>query len=527
MRAVRILKILMISIVNNYKYGNTGVDSIVYRLRQNPDNVVDIQYFHNNEQYDRIMEVLLEIGPYDIYGCSVFETNYSLFSKLSNALKKIYKDSCIVLGGQFISMNYETIVREMENIDYLILGDGETPFERLIEHKKKYGDRIIDSDINIVHKSSYLNKDINVEQDVERGVVYDYFDSDTPERNMQKTYCMLTKSNVCTGNCSFCVSRKGQVKYISSDSLAEKIEYIARKYGVRKFFLCDDDIFDIDGSNNRARINRFLDIVDDLHLNIVFSGFAKAKAICNPENADLLHKMSRVGFHHLFIGVDTGNESDRKLYNKRSSLDEGVKAVSLLRKCGIAPRFGMIYFNPFSTIDTIKENYLYLKKIRTANYYHYGGLKLQLLRGTQLFQLTQSSGLLKDSYSFLNTEAYNFEKKDIGDIVDFLDNCFYIKADSIKHQFITLKNKYEILKHMRTDVEDYGNKICYYEGIEAEELEDFFGNLYIGHNIGLCERLLPDFIKRMERRTEVYSILIKELDDMYVNTPLKKNVLYK
>lgn len=512
----------MISIINSYKYGNTGVDSIVYRLRKNINNNVDVRFYHNYEQYEEILSDLKKLGPYDIYGFSVFETNYLLFNRIAKAIKKMDRNACIVMGGQFVTMNYRSIIHEAESIDYFILGEGESPFERLIEHKKLYGNKILIGDPSIAHKIDFLNKKNNVEKQIDRGVVYDYFHFDTPERNMQKTYCMLTKSNICTGNCNFCVSLKGRAKYISAEHLANKIEYLARTYGIRKFFLCDDDIFDVNGEENRIRLTCLLNLIDKMQLNIVFSGFAKAKSIVNIDNADILKKMSKVGFHHLFVGIDAGNEFDRKLYNKRSSLEEGFAAISYLRRIGIAPRFGMIYFNPFSSKESIRDNFLYLKRIGSSNYYHYGGLKLQLLEGTKLLELTKEKGLLKDSFSIINTEAYKFEDSYISEVVDFLNNKFYCQADSIKNQFITLKNKYELISHMSYEVNYFKEKIDEFEKVEKSELLAYFEHLYLENDIDLCERLLPEFIHRMERRTEVYSSMIKELDEIYKNIPLEK-----
>ena len=512
----------MLSIINSYKYGNTGLDSIVYRLRQNPDNEVDMRFYHNHEQFEEIISDLLHIGPYEIYGFSVFETNYHLFNKIAKTLKEYYNNAWVVMGGQFVSMNYENIIQEIECVDYLVLGDGETPFERLVEQRRLHGNRIIYSNINIAHKRDYFNKKVNIEKEADRGVVYDYFDNDTTERNMQKTYCMLTKSNVCTGNCSFCVSRKGRVKYISAESLADKIEYLARTYGIRKFFLCDDDIFDINEMENRVRIGKFIGLLEQMKLNIVFSGFAKAKSIANRENTEILQKMSKVGFHHLFVGIDAGNEFDRELYNKRSSLEEGLVAVSILRNIGIAPRFGMIYFNPFSSMESVKENFLYLKKMGSANYYHYGGLKVQLLQGTRLLQKTREHDLLKENYSFLNTCAYKYENSGIQEIVDFLDEQFYRQVDPIKHQFNTLKNRFELINHMKSPVNDFKEIIDKYERIEISELVGYFEHLYVEKNIGLCEKLLPEFIDKMERRTEVYGVMIKELNEIYKSIPLEK-----
>lgn len=69
------MKILLISYINSYKYGNTGLDYIAHFLRKS-NNHVDIKYYHKKESYAEIIQSL----PlnYDIYGFSVFETNYFL-----------------------------------------------------------------------------------------------------------------------------------------------------------------------------------------------------------------------------------------------------------------------------------------------------------------------------------------------------------------------------------------------------------------------------------------------------------------
>lgn len=518
--------ILLISIINSYKYGNTGVDSIVARLRKNRNNKVLVRYYHNNESFEMIKEDLNKLGKCDLYGFSVFETNYLLFKKISEHIKQQNPSAIITMGGQFVGMNYKEIIKETPYVDYCILGEGETPFERLISFyssARSGNAEIYVGDKNIASKEDYNDKCCNVENEINRPVVYDYFENDTGAKNSKKTYCMLTKSNVCTGNCSFCVSRKGKVKYKTPQELRDQIVFLAKNYGVRKYFLCDDDIFDIDGDANRTRLQEFLELIEKERLNIVFSGFSKAKAIANPLNHALLVKMSEVGFHHLFIGVDAGNETDRLLYNKRSSLDEGIQAIRVLNDVGISPRYGMIFINPFSSKETLRENYEYLVALRSSNYYHYGGLKAQLLNGTRLLQKTIDAGLLKKDFSFLNTEAYGYWNEDIENIICFLDEEFYPKIDTLKSQYNTLKRKYELVKHLNySQVKKYESQMGEYEQTEAECLIEYFSHLYEDGDIEYCRRNLDALYETMKRRTMVYRPIIKELSEIYDNTPLYK-----
>lgn len=518
--------ILLISIINSYKYGNTGVDSIVARLRANKNNEVLVRYYHNKESLEMIKEDLDKIGKCDLYGFSVFETNYLLFKNISAYIKQQNPSAIVTMGGQFVGMNYKEILKETPNVDYCILGEGETPFERLISFYssvKSDSAEVYAGDKNIASKNDYDDKCCNVDCQINRPVVYDYFENDTAVKNSRKTYCMLTKSNVCTGNCSFCVSRKGKVIYKTPQELRDQIVYLAKNYGVRKYFLCDDDIFDIDGDVNRIRLQEFLELIENEKLNIVFSGFSKAKAVTNPLNRDLLMKMSEVGFHHLFIGVDAGNETDRLLYNKRSSLDEGIQAIRILNDLGISPRYGMIFINPFSSKETLRENYEYLVALKSSNYYHYGGLKAQLLSGTRLLKKTKEAGLLKKDFSFLNTEAYRNLNKDIEEIISFLDEEFYPTMDTLKSQYNTLKRKFELVKHLNyAQAKKYQNQMDEYEQIEVECLIEYFGHLYEDEDIEYCRRNLDSLYETIKRRTLVYKPIIKDLGEIYDNTPLYK-----
>lgn len=65
-------------------------------------------------------------------------------------------------------------------------------------------------------------------------------------------------------------------------------------------------------------------------------------------------------------------------------------------------------------------------------------------------------------------------------------------------------------------------KVDAFEKIERSELVNYFEHLYVENNLSLCQKLLPEFIDRMERRTEVYRSIIKELDEIYKSIPLEK-----
>lgn len=513
------MKLLLLSYITSFKYGNTGLDYIARYIRDRSNYNVKIKYYHHHEDLDKIIQ---DIDlDYDVYGFSVFQNNYTLFKKVSLYIKSTNKNAVIIFGGQFVSMNYQEMINDAPMVDYFVLGDGEAPVKRILDHHMISND-YMKGDKNIAGKGDYIEKQNNVEPDVNRQVDFDYYENDSSENNHLKTHCIMTKSNICTGACTFCCSRKGKVVYKDTKRIVGEIEILAKRYGVRKFFLCDDDIFDIDGAENRSRLNDLFDRLLALKLNLAFSGFAKAKSICNPLNYPMLEKMSSLGFHHLFVGVDAGNEADRKLYNKRASLDEGIRAVQLLNSVGISPRYGMIFMNPYSTLETLRDNYRYLLKLKSSNYYHYGGLKVELLKDTKLLGQVQRDGLLTENYSFMNVLGYKFLHQEIQPIADFLDDEFLPRIDNIKGQFNTLKRKYELVRHINSKAVQYAPLIQQYEKEEFEGIKNYFYFLYECNDILYCREHLEYYAENMEIRAQKHKPLINVLNEMFLETPIER-----
>ena len=70
------MKLLLLSYITSFKYGNTGLDYIARYIRDRSNYNVKIKYYHHHEDLDKIIQ---DIDlDYDVYGFSVFQNNYTL-----------------------------------------------------------------------------------------------------------------------------------------------------------------------------------------------------------------------------------------------------------------------------------------------------------------------------------------------------------------------------------------------------------------------------------------------------------------
>lgn len=123
-------KILFISINNVWRYGNIGMDQLAGYLRKKGFEI-DIKYFSNKKNAE---EVVNELNlDYKMIAFSINNSNYNKCCEIAKIIKKKNKSIFIEFGGGFSTRYYNEVLQENKEVDFVILGDGEKPFEFLLE----------------------------------------------------------------------------------------------------------------------------------------------------------------------------------------------------------------------------------------------------------------------------------------------------------------------------------------------------------------------------------------------------------
>lgn len=390
--------------------------------------------------------------------------------EICKGLKQLNGDVKTICFGRLIDNSYKEILTTCNCFDYACLGDPERSIDELIQN-------------NFSTQGSF--KSVATQRDLENKEMASFFDADLqPSQgyyvngvgtdNFYKTYVLETQKNVCFGQCSFCWSRKGKYEYRTFDSVFSEIQG-AYDRGIRDFLITDNDLFDIWNEKREKELLRLFHSIQFANPKCTFSFFSKSKTILKIPDSTLI-ELNKCGLYCVFVGVDAGNNQDKALYKKGSSLREDFEAIEKLNHIGFFYRVGFIFTNPYSTLDTFRENYKTLTKIRSANIYHYGHLKLMLLPGTKIYFKALNDGLVRGKgvydYVILDPEA-----RSISILVDsVIENLEKKKF----YPFITLKRKYEELKSISGLSERYCDRISQYEEEEFNSLKKFFGTVFLG-----------------------------------------------
>ena len=116
------------------------------------------------------------------------------------------------------------------------------------------------------------------------------------------------------------------------------------------------------------------------------------------------------GIFKLFIGIESFSDTQLKRYCKGNTFEESINSLSILHDSGIETDVGFIMFDPFVTVEELKQN---TNRIIESNFITTTARltkKLRVTNNTVFYDILKETGLIKD-----------FDSNGMEYVWDFLD----------------------------------------------------------------------------------------------------------
>ncbi len=504
------IKILLISIMLNPQYSNGGVDHIAGFLRWKGYSV-DIAYFHNDNSLEDIKSHITY--DYEYYGFSVDIKNVDRCMSLANLIKE-KTNAKIWFGGAYVSCCYKNLFEDCSGVDYVVLGGGEDPLLYLLTHNDGTE---LDGHPHIATRTSLENKSFHENKRFDYPIAEDYF-SRYPARKGFYTYCLQSKNNTCAGACSFCINwslkrKRMDFHYRTTTSIVDEMFLMYNKYQIRHFFFIDDDLLDPGTREAKDRICDLCRAIIDSGMEITITGYIKANSISQCEEDEvLLALMYRAGFVSLFVGIESGCQKDLTLFRKLATIEDNKRSLSLLYKHHIKPEYEMITFHPYATVDSLKENFLFLKEVQSYNYRHYSITGVSIYQNTVLWKEALRDGLLMEEYSYKEPDMYRYLNSDVERLAEFVKTHFEMNKEIGKlvtaDQLVTYFYRFSRYSESVGAMKDSINKV---RQESFALLQDYFAPLYLDNDLETCERKYDSFIKEYKNQSEEVQKLVNKM----------------
>ena len=320
----------------------------------------------NLKEKHALKSLILKKKPLIIGFSLIFQRMVYDFAEMVAFLREEGVKSTIVMGGHFPTLEYQKLFEVTPGLDAIIRHEGEETlydFYQAVHEKKDWSEVsgiVFQKDKQLLKTPSRpLIKDLDILPFPLR--------SSVPSTHRGIGLSSMIASRGCYYDCTFCSIRtfydepEGSLRRTrSAANVASEMEALYHQLGTKIFIFKDDDL-STRSKANRKWIDDFITELREreLHDKILWRISTRVDDI----DRETFSKLKEVGLSVLYVGIESGNESGLKIFNKGYKVEDVFKASKTLKEVGINMQCGFMLFDPDSTLDTIKENIRFLKKL--------------------------------------------------------------------------------------------------------------------------------------------------------------------
>lgn len=393
----------------------------------------------------------------DIIGIPVLQYNYSAIKKFSYEVKKESPKVHITCGNILPTIYKSRFLHANRYVDSITVGEGENSFSELCQ-------LILDGKpLSFCKGIIYRNENKEIIENPPREEILNLDTLAFPDRTFTKKgnhICGIIGSRGCEGHCTFCEANvvfSGKTRSRSIDNILDEVAVLL-KNGC-KYVSFYDSTFCVDKSDTVIRLNQLYTKIAERAYRFNFSMNIRSEQFSD-ELVSLLLKLKSVGLDRIFVGFESGNEDDLKLYGKPASVLDHHKTIELCRKNhiidglnGITFNYGFINFNPYSTIAKLRQNIDFLDKNKLFVTFDILKTRLRISDGTPITKKMRKDKLLlcNDEDILIDAFAYDYCDKSIEKLYNVTDYCaekFNIRDFD---RLLSIYYRYEKMHHSRDE----------------------------------------------------------------------------
>lgn len=141
-----------------------------------------------------------------------------------------------------------------------------------------------------------------------------------------------------------------------------------KNMGIENVTFADEDCFGYDNLD-MSRVKQLAENLISNSIDINFRMSARVKTLYSKtdstqitnEKEETFKLLRKAGLVKIFVGLESGNETQLKRYRKGFTLDEFIKAYELLKKSNIECEFGLILLDPLMNLNELKQSLIFLE----------------------------------------------------------------------------------------------------------------------------------------------------------------------
>ncbi|MDM5334328.1 radical SAM protein [Ureibacillus composti] len=358
----------------NAKYIHTNLALRYLKAAALPEfNPIITEYTIKDPAFN-IVSDLYQHKP-DVVGFSCYIWNIEETIRVIKILKTVSPNTKIILGGPEVSYDVHDWLREIEEVDFIVMGEGETSFKELLKYFN--GEIDLDEVPGICYLQDGKVKIHAQPKKIDLKEIPSPYRFEEDRSSLGKRIQYIETSRGCPFSCQFCLSSiEVGVRYFNREKIKEDIRYLMANGAKTIKFV--DRTFNISRS---YAMEMFQFLIDEHVPGVVFQ-FEITADIMRPEVIQFLNDNAPKGLFRFEIGVQSTNDLTNELVKRRQNFEKLKRTVTMVKEGGkIDQHLDLIAGLPEEDYNSFRQTFNDVFAMRPEEL-QLGFLKL--LRGTGL-----------------------------------------------------------------------------------------------------------------------------------------------
>ncbi len=369
------------------------------------DDVVVVDAFCQNYTPERFVERVMEERP-DVLGMNCSTHTFLATMEVLAEVRRRLPDIVLVLGGYHATFAAREIMSEYGFIDYIIKGEAEDSFPRLLEHIENGTEPADVAGISYRSGSGLVEGSLTLVDDLDRlpfpdrsllgDFRYGYYFQGIPLTFGKFT--TISSSRGCPFRCSYCsCAAFSQTKWRqrSAENVVDELEMLYRD-GYRECVFVDDNF-----TQKVSRVERICDLIQERGIEMKL--YCEGRA--NHASLLLLKKMKKAGFDVIYFGAESASPHVLEYYNKTISPQQTAEAVANAKKAGMLVITSYIVGAPVESLDDVKHTIDFARSLRPHGVQYN---ILDMLVGTPMWDSLSEQGVMAPDDWKTNHRVYEY-----------------------------------------------------------------------------------------------------------------------